>query len=188
MDILDIECLPVVKGIPESHWDCAFDNFDFAECQFLKSMTQLFLDNEPMWLYIHGQPGRGKTHYAVALHRALVALHKFEGAESSIFVEFKRMMDELKASIDNFTVDERLAGYLDSETLILDDVTGSLTDFETRMLEDIIKRRHASQDRLIITSNEEESRFISMFGEHEVSRFQELTYIVKLGGLDKRTS
>lgn len=188
MDRIEVDSIPVVRGVPESHWDCFFDNFDFEEHEELREITLRFLEGEQGWLYLHGQPGRGKTHYAVALHRALVAQLGFEGAESSIFIEFRRMMEELRASNEDFSVDARLEAYLASETLILDDVTGAMSPYDVKILEEIIKRTHASEGRLVITSNEESSRFLSMFGEHEVSRFQELAYIVSFGGLDHRTS
>ncbi len=104
MDLLEIPCSPVVHGVPESHWKCGFGNFDFSTCPDLKKLTQTFLKNEQFcWLYLWGPPGRGKTHYAVALHRALVAQRGWTGAESSIFVEWVRLCEDLRDSFGDYS-------------------------------------------------------------------------------------
>ena len=186
-DALEIPCMPVVHGVPESHWNCTFGNFDFTTYPVLKALTTKFLDRKRIfWLYLAGPTGRGKTHYAVALHRAIVARVGWEGVESSAFTEWQTMSEELRESFSDYSYDERMRAYLEPETLIIDDLIGKLRDFQVRMLEEIIRERHARKKRLIVTSNESFDSFTSMFSAHEVSRITSVCVAVELGGPDRR--
>lgn len=187
MDILHIPCVPVSNGVPSSHFKATFANFDFSSCPALKKWTQKFIDNDKLfWLYLHGPTGRGKTHYAVALHRAIVAKIGWESAGSSTFVQWYDLVHEVKASFDDYSTEELLEVYLECDVLIIDDISGGLADFQIRTLEQIIRQRHATDRRLVITSNEPYESFLGRFEAHEVSRIKEVCMPVSFVGDDRR--
>lgn len=187
VDRLNIPCLPVNNGIPVSHQDKTFVDFDFQGNEEMKQLTLKFLANEkPFWLYLPGKTGRGKTHYAVALHRAIVAKMGYEGAESSTFVEWSVFTQDLRESFSDHSYDERLRTYLECDVLFLDDIIGQQADFKLRILEEIVRERHANQRRLVVTSNEPFDRFLGLFGAHEVSRIESMMVVLPFEGRDRR--
>lgn len=187
MDILNVPCIPVSNGVPSSHFGATFANFDFSSCPNLKGWTKKFIDREKLfWLYLHGPTGRGKTHYSVALHRAIVAKVGWESAGSSTFVPWNELVYEIKASFDDHSTDELMAAYLECDALIIDDITGGLADFQIRILEQIVRQRHALERRLVITSNEPYNSFLKRFEAHEVSRIKEVCMAVEFVGHDRR--
>lgn len=187
MDRLNIPCLMVNNGVPPSHQDKSFVDFDFEGNEELKEITRKFLANEqPFWLYLPGKTGRGKTHYAVALHRAIVAQNGYEGADSSTFVEWATFTQELRESFGDHSYDERLRTYLECDVLFLDDVIGQQADFKLRILEEVVRERHAGRRRLVVTSNESFEWFLGLFGDHEVSRIQSMTVVATFVGRDRR--
>lgn len=186
-DRLTIPCMPTNNGIPPSHWGATFENFDFDGNEELKKITQQFLAREKVfWLYLNGKTGRGKTHYAVALHRAVVAANGFEGADSSTFSEWTTMCQELRESFGDHSYDERLQAYLESEVLVIDDLLGPQADFKLRILEEVVRERHSKQRRLVVTTNESFEWFRGMFEAHEVSRIESMTVAVPFAGRDRR--
>lgn len=185
-DILDIACSPVVNGIPQSHWKCDFKTFDFESYPELKDIVLRFFAGEHFWIYLHGEPGRGKTHLAVALHRAIVQKVGWESTDSSTIIEWSELCREVKKSFSNYSYEDLMDAYCEAETLILDDVNGKLAEFQVRMLEDVIRNRFSLNRRLIITSNEPFETFLSWFGAHEVSRIKSLCAACRMGGLDRR--
>ncbi len=187
MDTLDVPCTPVVNGVPTVHFGSDFKNFDFSGLESLKNLTLEFLKCEKrFWLYLWGQPGRGKTHYSVALHRAIVALRGHSGSGSSNFTEWAPFCIAMKETLSDYSYDDYLGGMLDCETLILDDVTGKLTEFQMKILEAIVQERHSQERRLVITSNEPWERFLSLFSAHEQSRVISMTAAVCFQGPDRR--
>lgn len=187
---LGVPSIDVIQGVPESHRGCSFENFDFVDNSALFSLATNFLGFQEggsfFWLYLQGEPGRGKTHFAVALYKALAARLGWVGSDSCVFVEFRRLIEELKASLADYSYDEVLNSFCEAECLILDDVIGKFTDFEMKSLESLIRERHASHRRLVITSNEDFGNFLSLFSAHEVSRIQEVCVQFKFAGLDRR--
>jgi DNA replication protein DnaC len=187
MDVLVMPCTPVVRGVPKSHWGCTFGNFDFGGMPELKAVTKSFVEKtNDFWVYAWGPTGRGKTHWAVALHRAMVARVGWECAESSLFEEWAPMMREFRASLDGYKYDDLMTAYLESETLVIDDLTGSLTDFQVKILESMISERHSGGKRLVITSNEPYEVFLSRFAAHEISRIRSICAGVEFSGPDRR--
>jgi DNA replication protein DnaC len=187
MDLLDIPCMPCVHGIPESHWKCTFGDFDFTEHQELKKLTLKFLEGD-FWLYLYGPPGRGKTHYAVALHRAMVAKMGWESAGSSSFVEWTKLTRLMRESVGDFQQDAMLKAFQEPDVLVIDDIIGKLTDFQVRTLEELVRERHSSSRRIVVTSNEPFDWFLSMFSAHEVSRIRSKCVALTFGGVDRRVT
>jgi DNA replication protein DnaC len=175
------------NGIPPSHQEASFENFDFENNEELKRLTARFIERDKVfWLYLHGKTGRGKTHFAVALHRAIVAHYGFEGADSSTFVEWSSFVHEMKASFGDFSYDERMKVYLEADVLFLDDLIGQQADFKLRILEEIVRERHANDRRLVITSNEGFDWFKGLFSAHEVSRIESVMVLAPFDGRDRR--
>lgn len=187
MDTINLPCMPVTNGVPLSHYDATFNNFDFSSCPGLKEWTLKFLDSEKkFWLYLWGPTGRGKTHYSVALHRAIVARIGWESAGSSTFVQWNELVSEIRSSFGDHTTDDLLAAYLECDILVIDDLSGGLADFQIRTLEQIVRQRHAAGRRLVITSNEPYESLLSRFGAHGCSRIKEVCMAVEFGGTDRR--
>ena len=187
IDRLKIPCMFVNNGIPPSHQGASFADFDFEGNEDLKSLTTRFLEGEKtFWLYLQGMTGRGKTYYAVSLHRAVVALNGFEGADSSTFVEWVSFTQEMRESFGDHSYDERMRAYLEADVLFLDDVIGQQVDFKLRILEEIVRERHAQGRRLVITSNESFEWFKGLFSAHEVSRIESTMVVVPFVGRDRR--
>lgn len=187
MNCIDIPCMPVTNGIPPSHYGATFANFNFESCPALKEWTREFVEGDKkFWLYLHGPTGRGKTHYSVALHRAIVAKVGWESAGSSTFVQWSELTYEIKASFGDYSTEELLAAYLECDILIVDDITGRLADFQIRALEQIVRQRHALQRRLVVTSNEPYDKFLQRFEAHEVSRIKEVCMAIHFIGPDGR--
>ncbi len=177
----------VNNGVPPSHQDASFENFDFEGNDELKRLTTQFLANEKIfWLYLWGKTGRGKTHYAVALHRAIVAQQGFEGADSSTFVEWASFTQELRESFNDHSYDERMQAYLECDVLFLDDLIGQQADFKLRIIEEVVRERHSNNRRLVVTSNEAFDWFTGLFSAHEVSRIQTSMAVVPFTGRDRR--
>ena len=186
-DRMKIPCMFTNNGIPPSHQNASFEDFDFEGNEELKKLTARFISREKgFWLYLQGKTGRGKTHFAVALHRAIVAHHGFEGADSSTFVEWSSFIHEMKESFGDYSYDERMKVYLEADVLFLDDVIGQQADFKMKILEEIIRERHANDRRLVITSNETFEWFRGLFSAHEVSRIESVMVAVPFIGRDRR--
>ena len=186
-DRLNLPCMMVNNGIPISHQDASFEDFDFEGNTNLKKLTLKCVEGDnPFWLYLHGKTGRGKTHYAVALHRAIVAARGYEGADSSTFVEWASFTQELRSSFGDHSYDERVQVYLESSVLFLDDIIGQQVDFKLRILEEIVRERHAQKKQLVITSNESFEWFKGLFSAHEVSRIESVMVMVPFVGSDRR--
>lgn len=188
MDTMDIPTCDVVNGIPSSHYDKHLSNYDFRGNKQLKVLTCKFLAGERCWLYLHGRTGTGKTHYAVGVHRAIVAACGFEGADSSTFCTWADLIHDIRDSFERKNYDQLVDVYLECDTLIIDDLTGHLTDFQVRFLEEVVRRRHANGRRLLITSNEPFETFLGRFSEHEISRIRSVTASVQFAGPDGRLS
>jgi DNA replication protein DnaC len=177
----------VNNGIPPSHQGASFEDFDFGDNEELKRLTTRFLKREKVfWFYLYGKTGRGKTHYAVALHRAIVARNGFEGADSSTFVEWVSFTQEMRDSFSDHSYDERMRAYLEADVLFLDDVIGQQVDFKLRILEEVVRERHSQGRRLVITSNESFEWFKGLFSAHEVSRIDSAMVVVPFVGRDRR--
>lgn len=186
-DRLHIPCMFVNNGIPPSHQGASFNDFDFEGNEELKRLTTRFIENKKaFWLYLQGKTGRGKTHYAVSLHRAIVARMGFEGADSSTFVEWSSFVQEMRESFSDYSYDERMKVYLEADVLFLDDVIGQQVDFKVRILEEIVRERHAQGRRLVITSNESFDWFKGLFSAHELSRIESAMVVVPFIGRDRR--
>jgi DNA replication protein DnaC len=179
--------MPVENGIPTSHTKSTFANFDFSSCPHLKDWTIKFVNGEKsFWLYLWGPTGRGKTHYSVALHRAIVAKIGWESAGSSTFIQWAELVSEIRNSFSDHSTDDLLEAYLECDVLVIDDLTGGLVDFQIRILEQVVRQRHATSRRLVITSNEPYETWLGRFEAHEVSRIKEVCMAVEFGGPDRR--
>jgi DNA replication protein DnaC len=188
IDSLNIPTSDAVHGIPRSHYGAHLLNFDFRGDRDLKRLACRFLDGERFWLYLHGRTGTGKTHFAVGLHRAIVASLGFEGADSSSFTTWSDLVYDVRRSFDRKNYEQVVDAYLECDALIIDDLTGHMQDFQSRLVEEIVRRRHANDRRLVITSNEPYERFLGLFGEHEVSRIRSVCVAAQFVGPDGRLS
>lgn len=151
-------------------------------------------------LILYGDVGRGKTHLAVALIRALILTH---GA-SARFVEFTHLVADLKAGIERGNMNDILDPLAAVDVLVIDELgkgraTG-MTEFEGTILDEIVSRRYNAMKAMVATSNygpkpegEIDARagtrvggLVERIGERVFSRLVETCDFAKLDGADRR--
>lgn len=151
-------------------------------------------------LVLYGDVGRGKTHLAVALLRALILTH---GA-SARFVEFTHLVADLRAGIERGNMNEVLDGLGSVDVLVIDELgkgrTTGMTEFEGTVLDEIVSRRYNAMKAIVATSNyspkpegEIDARtgtrvggLVERIGERVFSRLVETCDFAKLDGADRR--
>jgi DNA replication protein DnaC len=117
-----------------------------------------------------GSPGCGKTHLAVGV--ALRVMKKHNGGvlmvkSSAIAAAVK---DTFNSRRSETSVIER---YAKVGLLIIDEVCEDISDFDRRVLFDVIDRRYNAELPMIIISNLDASQFKTAVGERAYDRLRE---------------
>jgi len=103
------------------------------------------------WLFLHGAFGAGKSHLAAA-----IANERQKAGAVVRFVTVNKLLDTLRAGLDNGSADSLLADLIDCDVLILDELAGThlaecVGDWRFGRIERIVNDR---LDRpTVITSN-----------------------------------
>jgi DNA replication protein DnaC len=159
-------------------------------------------DSENRGLVLWGKVGRGKTHLLTALLRELMFQHGVEAR----FIEFSRLLLMLKEGYQAGVSDAPILSEL-SETpvLAIDELgKGRLSDWELRVIDDLVSRRYNAMACTIFTSNYapgatsgQQPANLAMsadlaqnlgdrVGDRVYSRLREMSTFVELGGPDYR--
>ena len=182
-------------GIPKAHHDSHLYNFENLYTRDnndfwvkIKDTTKKFLTLDtikcPRYLFLCGEPGSGKSHYAVGLYRAMLQKRGLgSGGGGVFFTSYMNMAREIIAGFqDDIPLRVSLDGYLADRWLFLDDFTSSDRIFKTDSMEfqlfrDIIINRWDSEKTLITSSNLESDilmkKLNEMFGDYLVSRLSD---------------
>lgn len=132
-------------------------------------------------LLLVGDPGRGKTHLAVAAIRHAI----FERGVGARFVDFGHLLHGMKGG------GTRARGWSPSELalaplLVLDDVPALTTDFERSLADEMITRRYNAAGATIVTSNVRADTLDALVGTRSASRVRQMCREVLVRGNDER--
>lgn len=143
----------------------------------------------PVGLYIHGDPGAGKSHLAYALAR------KLSQSGHPIFVsEWTNLLQRLRSTYDSRrfeTARDIHQAIRRADVVIIDDfATGKPTEWAIEQAWSIVHGRYQSERPLVITSNyklgELRQRIGGIEGARIVSRLAEMTERVEVRAQDYR--
>jgi DNA replication protein DnaC len=153
-------------------------------------------------LVLWGKVGRGKTHLLAAILRELVFRH---GVETR-FIEFSRLLLLLKEGYEKGVSDAPvLAELSETPVLAIDELgKGRLSDWELRVIDDVVSRRYNAMTCTLFTTNyspaiatgsqptnlatgiELQQSLGDRVGDRVYSRLREMDTFVELGGPDYR--
>ena len=138
-------------------------------------------------LVLSGEPGRGKTHLAMGALRRLVLENGRTGVPVTIrYVEPNQLLQTMKARIAGVAGEAvDIAGLLDVDVLVLDDVVAPRTEFEQSVLDELITRRWQHGGPTLVTTNLTEREAAAAFGGRAASRLSALEWL-PVPGIDLR--
>lgn len=130
-------------------------------------------------LLLVGDPGRGKTHLAVASIRHAV----FERGLSARFVDFGHLLHSMKGGTRPGWSPSELAL---TPLLVLDDVPALSTDFERSLADEMITRRYNTAGATVVTSNVGADALDALVGPRSASRLRQMCREILVRGNDER--
>ena len=195
--------------IPRRYEHCTFDSFEIhhpsheGSLRLAREWAGLYPVVDHGLLFL-GEPGRGKTHLAVAIGRELL---QSKGCRV-LFCEQRALLKALQGTFESGSAQresEILRPAIEAELLILDDLgAGRTTPWAKDVMHDIIAQRYNDQRPMVITSNlpfdeaKEPSRgrgravdapltLRDRLGDALISRLHEMCRIVRVDGKDYRS-
>jgi len=139
-------------------------------------------------LILHGKPGRGKTHLAVA-----IAYRAIQNGFEALFVTAAALIEELSVASRQGRLREALAGYTHPHVLVVDEV-GYLAygDDAANVLYHVVNERHLKRRPMIFTTNKSLDTWGQVLHDKDlaaaiVDRILERGRVLKLDGPSIRT-
>ena len=169
------------------------DDFDFTyqttvKLSLLGSALSPDFVTDGRSLVLHGKPGRGKTHLAVA-----IAYRAIQNGFEAIFVTAAELIDDLSAAFRSGRMAEALARYVSPHVLIVDEV-GYLTygTDAANMLYHVVNDRHRLRRSMVFTSNKHPNAWGTVLHDDDlaqaiVDRVLERGRLLRLDGPSIRT-
>jgi DNA replication protein DnaC len=177
-------CFPFLKTV---------DDFDFTfqttvKLSLLGSALSPDFVTDGRSVVLHGPPGRGKTHLAVA-----IAYRAIQNGFDALFVTAAELIDDLSAAFRVGRLADALARYVAPHVLVVDEV-GYLsygTD-AANMLYHVVNDRHRKRRAMVFTSNKHPSAWGAVLHDDDlaqaiVDRVLERGRLLKLDGPSMRT-
>jgi DNA replication protein DnaC len=139
-------------------------------------------------IVLYGQPGRGKTHLAVA-----IAYRAIQNGFDALFVTAAELIDDLSAAFRRGGLADALSRYVAPDVLVVDEV-GYLTygTDAANMLYHVVNDRHRLTRSMVFTSNKHPSAWGGVLHDDDlaqaiVDRVLERGRLLKLDGPSMRT-
>ena len=174
----------VEMNIPRKYREATFGNYDDGEAPGRSKRIQDAVDCG-FGLTLIGEPGRGKTHLAVAALKFM--MNRYDGALPR-FMPVTELFVELADRIKNdYTKESILSSYTNAPLLVLDDLgTEKRTDNALETFYLIIDRRYRNQKTTIITTNLSWAQIEHTYDKRLASRLAEVTKVLQIDGKDYR--
>lgn len=147
-----------VASIPSRHAKNSFRTFEHHSNSASQAMVlctkwlHAFTSNkEKRGIVLTGEVGRGKTHLLVSIVRTLI----FEHGQKVSFIEFSRLLAQLREGYGKGLSDSPVLNHLCSvPILIIDELgKGRLTDWELSIIDDVVSRRYNAGLPILGTTN-----------------------------------
>lgn len=171
-------------GIPKRYRTATFETFTLApgKVEAAEAVRGWASAGDPDSMIIIGQPGRGKTHLAIAAVKALVE----RGVECK-FVQASALIDELKSSFDGGNTEALFERYRKVLVLVLDDIGAARpTEWARDRIAALIEARLNDELPTVITSDKGAAELLDMgYDARMVSRLRTYT-VVRVEGDDMR--
>lgn len=201
-----VESSQTITGIPKAHYNSYLSNFenryktkDSKFYQKLESIVNwlltLDLKENPKYVFLCGTAGCGKSHFMVALYRALVHRLGYSQGDGAFFIPFGLLAEEIIGLFpQNIPIRTSLQGYTQARWLFLDDFTSSERVFKQDSLEftifrDILIDRYERQNVLVTSSNLDAIDLLpeidKLFGGYVASRIH-ASEIIQFPAIDFR--
>jgi DNA replication protein DnaC len=161
----------IATRLPKLYQNACLTDFKAATIQ---RVGEFVGHRTSLGLMISGHAGVGKTHLAAAIARALI-----EARMDVLFLEVTKLFSDLRAAIQRGESEEGLLSrYIEVPWLVLDDLgAGSFSDFERRVLLDLLNRRGNERRKTIVTSNLELSEIAEKLDERVASRLSAFDHL-----------
>jgi DNA replication protein DnaC len=168
------------------------EEFDFQfQTSIKRSMLGRFLGPELVedgrTLVLLGQPGRGKTHLAIA-----VAYKAIQNGYDARFVTAAQLLNELHVATREARLEEALAAFVTPDVLVIDEL-GYLAYAAdaANCLFQVVDRRYLKKRPIVITSNKEPTAWGQVLHDPDlaeaiVDRLQERGEVLRLKGKSYR--
>jgi DNA replication protein DnaC len=168
------------------------EEFDFQfQTSIKRSMLGRFLGpelvEEGRSLVLLGQPGRGKTHLAIA-----VAYKAIQNGYDARFVTAAQLLNEMHVAGREGRLEDAVAAFVAPDVLVIDEL-GYLAYAEdaANCLFQVVDRRYLKSKPIVITSNKEPSAWGQVLHDPDladaiVDRLEERGEVVRLRGKSYR--
>lgn len=174
---------PFVKTIEE---------FDFQfQTSVKRTMLGRFLGPELVTggrtLVLLGEPGRGKTHLAIA-----IAYKAIQNGYDARFVTAAQLLNDMHAAIRDGTPNEMLAEFVDPDVLVIDELGYlSYAADAANSLFQVVDQRYLACKPIIITTNKDPDSWGGVLHDPDlanaiVDRLQERGDVIRLKGKSYR--
>ena len=139
-------------------------------------------------LVLHGKPGRGKTHLAVA-----IAYRAIQNGFAALFVTAAELIDDLSSAFRVGRLADALSRYVGPDVLVVDEI-GYLTygTDAANMLYHVVNDRHRLRRSMVFTSNKHPDAWGAVLHDDDlaqaiVDRVLERGRLLRLDGPSIRT-